>query len=166
MPVLGNSLYVTVKLDNYVLSLQKGRYSFSYEKKALNFTSTSTPAWSYVNWECGTVTKTKLQASVWPNECLRQQIFWRKYVWPEYAQRNGFLIHHTTWRYSKSCWRTRWPRFLIGICTLLFLKNRSLSSSHNELLFHRFHIKLLGTGSESTVAVGAVFLVLFINTII
>lgn len=154
VPVLGNSLHVTLKLSDYVSSLQKGRCSFCCEKKALNFTSLSTPEWSD-SWECGTVTKTKFKTSVWPNEHLRQQIFWRKYVWPEYAHRNSFLIYHTKWRYSKSCWRARWPGFLIGICNLLFLQNRSLSSSQNEILFHRFHIKLLITGSESTVAVGA-----------
>lgn len=130
-PVLGNSPYVTVTFYDCLSSLQKGRYIFCYEKKALNFTSLSMCALRDVNWECGTLTKTKLKTSVWPNEWLRQQIFWRKYVWPEYADRNSFLIYHTKWRYSKSCWRTRWPRFLIGICNLLFLQNRSLSSPHN-----------------------------------
>lgn len=44
VPVLGNSLYVTVKLHDCVSSLHKGRYSFYCEKKALNFTSLSTRA--------------------------------------------------------------------------------------------------------------------------
>lgn len=44
VPDLGNSLNVTVKLDDCVSSVQKGTYSFYCEKKAVNFTSLSTHA--------------------------------------------------------------------------------------------------------------------------
>lgn len=165
VPILGNSLYVTVKLQDCISSLQKGRDSFYCEKKALSFISLSAWAWGNVNWECEgcrTVTKTREKPLVWPKEWLRQQIFLKKICLSWICTWNQLFNSLHQVEIERVLLKGQMVGFLIGICSLLCLQITSLSSSCNELLFHMFHIKLLGTensslgSSESTIAVGAV----------